>query len=478
MGNSLTDLAAAAAQLFETSPLRLRGNEERKFSRSIRQLDRIAAQGDGQYDIDAVQGRAEEALDLFMRYVEEPVGVLQRRFSRRTVVHLVAALHLEDKRFGTRRKLLFMRYLPHCLAVANYHASPRLLGPSLFVLIQNWRSLLRTNQQAFDLLTAFIKRLVEANQQTSSRVTRLLDSLPFIVHAEGPARLVNSRQVTIANFQTDLDTLRLTSRIAGSTYRDALLLALAEHWVKKQTSELIPLLKLCTTQMGTSRTGKLLLISTLATKHLPTDARRTLLNYVQLEIGEPSNPEKFSDHTLARDEQRQVDAARKLLQRWLNYDLIRAIMVNIFDNQDREDFWLKYSGSIGKIELVGNPRQRRGLSNYLTEESIEAGDFLKDNWILIHSTVPDCALLLHIDDSVFIEFNSNGALQVWPAKNFYKKTEVRYINSLYRLRNASLARIQRPQEFYMRVGKLWHTRNWEDFVGQYLAHWQIHPDED
>lgn len=184
-------------------------------------------------------------------------------------------------------------------------------------------------------------------------------------------------------------------------------------------------------------------------------------------IGHPSIVSKWKLFNKNAQLQRDIEQARKLVNKWLVQDYINEIFRTLIVDPRRKKFWIKYSEKISDVEVIGPQDGMRILSRI---ESLK--DSIDYCFKVTAATTGAYAFVMTIGSYKFIEFSEKGnALYIY--KNDYqidKQLNSVYISSVNALKQPSLPAMGYSYGTSCRM--VHKANNWEQeleyWIGRYV----------
>lgn len=195
-------------------------------------------------------------------------------------------------------------------------------------------------------------------------------------------------------------------------------------------------------------------------------------------LGDLSLSSTWAPHTGATVEEiEKLDAAHHLVVGWYARKSIEAFFNVCVQDARRRVFWLKYTDYISDFRIVGSTTQRTALQSDGRVSTMLRTSFIETN----SRTSSTAALVLYIDDKVFVEFSDTGSVYIYNTnrpiiKNLKGK---RFMDSTADLKspNIGMAVEQYSEGWYgaksysfNSEGRLTHQGEWETRLRRWFDH--------
>lgn len=169
----------------------------------------------------------------------------------------------------------------------------------------------------------------------------------------------------------------------------------------------------------------------------------------------------FNDAT--PEEEVKLRHAKDCINKWYARKVIQVFFDICIQDPNRKDFWLKYIDFIIDFRIAGSSAIRQSLcSDYRTGHSFQ-NHFIETR----SQKTKTAALILYIDNKVFVEFSDSGSLYIYNKSNTTVRTlsSKKHINSINDLKNtflsAAVEKTDYKDYYYQEEGSMRHIGYWQ-----------------
>jgi len=217
-----------------------------------------------------------------------------------------------------------------------------------------------------------------------------------------------------------------------------------------------------------SKRSKLLVCSAIINSgkftRLETVVKTRTLNI----IGDPSKEYLWKFNKITKEEEIDVEHARKKLNVMLNKQFIKVFFEKLVADPRRKNYWLKFIDNIEEIKFVGN------RSNYDYLKAIQSiSKFVDSRYRIMNSRADTCSLVIYSRGFVFTEFTDTGALYIYKETSF--KVNLNYVNNIADLKTwptSKYACKNSEKHGYVNLneeGRITHQGDWESRFNLWMS---------
>lgn len=170
----------------------------------------------------------------------------------------------------------------------------------------------------------------------------------------------------------------------------------------------------------------------------------------------------FNDAT--PEEETKLRHAKDCINKWHARKVIQVFFDICVQDPNRKDFWLKYIDYVTDFRVAGSSAIRQSLcSDYRT------GNYFQNYFIETSSRkVRTAALILYINNKVFVEFSDSGSLYIYNKSNTTVRTllSTKSIDNINSLKNTYLSVAVEKADYgdyyyYREEGSMRHAGYWQ-----------------
>ncbi len=188
-----------------------------------------------------------------------------------------------------------------------------------------------------------------------------------------------------------------------------------------------------------------------------------LKNLALEKIGDPEITSKWSiDESFSVDEKNEIFNAKNILNVWITNEFISVFFEKCINEPSRKKFWLNMAKHVQSFKVLGGRIVKRKLAG---DSRIAA--FLPHRF-------KECkggdvaALVMFINDYVFIEFSDSGKALYAYKKNSSKMPKIQDVYSISSFIDGSIPLILYADGRAYSEGRFLHKENWEDKLKKWM----------
>lgn len=186
-------------------------------------------------------------------------------------------------------------------------------------------------------------------------------------------------------------------------------------------------------------------------------------------IGDPANEYKWAPWSGANDgDKREIEQARRILNEWITREFINLFFEKIAIDEDRKEFWLRYTKHISFFKIYCRPLIQQSLyrDERINQIAVNRVGTLKGSGGSELS-----AFIMVINNYVLIEFSAkNNACYAYKENSDYCPDISKHENYISHLKLSGMAVIPANYRYgYYTEGRLYHKKyNWQEFFAGWL----------
>ncbi len=386
--------------------------------------------------------------------------------SKRNIRHLIWTLDFQPTSNG--EKILLSNKLDAALNLIKENWKDSFIISLWHVLLKNWTDL-QSNSKNLILLFRLLKDKCKRYNRNRSDILKITQNIEFFLDKNSPkkyALLLLDKKLTLSAANKLFDH---KERIISYDY----FACVAHEYISQIGNKTLDysLVKGVYQFLKKHNSNKTSLL--ICGQIINNEIFQYNIDIVKSEtvkvIGDPSEYRKWINSDLKKNEQEDVEKARKQLNIMLNKEFIEVFFERLVQDERREKYWLKFIDKINEIKFVGN------RANYLDLKKIESISNLVDNrYKITSSNQSTCALVMYSKGYVFVEFSDVGALYIYKEESFISKVNLNAVSSMRDLKkwsNYDYACRNSSTPGYVLIepeGKATHQGDWESRVDVWM----------
>lgn len=205
---------------------------------------------------------------------------------------------------------------------------------------------------------------------------------------------------------------------------------------------------------------KLILSRLIVQQYDKSNIPYQLFNLAMERIGDPYINSLWATPDMAtREETDIINSARKIMIMVISSRVINVFFNSLCNDTSRLNFWLKRTSEIQDFKVYGSVDSRNIVSSRLNNSIVNS------KFNLVGGKSDNCALVMHIEDYVIVEFSGGGALYVYLKRSrYYNEVFNKKIEKIDDLKQPYIPQLINLSYDYMNMnpeGRLVHSGNWQ-----------------
>lgn len=422
----------------------------RQFNRKVREMKSVLLNSEASVD------RLEQCVEKFHRCLKS--GTLEQECSARDLRILIQALTVRVKGYPM---IINSNGFSKLLELERTEWKDSFLKPAIKTWFNIWGSD-SFNSREYDLYTRFVFERARSMNEKNSRFDTIISNFLAL---EGPnptikmAKHLLQKEISLfasgelfnmastfsfTSFFTDLGVSYL--KLGKSNIWDIKVIDQAIDYLKCSNNGKITLLWITELLLHPNYTPE---------KELVSEKVRFLIINSGLN---PWKPQQWSRSDLTKEQNSRCEEARLAYTRSVNKKFISLLFNKYVVDTRRKDFWLKYIGLISEIFVVGN--------RFLGDRILQDSKLLHQQYISTSSNQSIFAIVIQMQNHIFVEFSeTGGALQVYTKNVFPKrllnKGVVSRVEEFKRYKSDEKL-IDIPYNLFDDYGWMSHSGYWEE----------------
>ena len=435
------------------------------LDQQLKALGKIAGAGGTSELLERYGDRVLEAVSSFYTLADAGLLVLVEKFSKRKLRYLCLGLLTEHPDYP--QPLWYSRYRDLATRLIQQRLTTRVIRILGQLLMDHWIDLSSKEVDGVEHWIAFVKQQAREVAEASGNQQQDAGYYDhFIYSSNGPSRMASALIANRISIESAWSYFGRKQALNATQYFGCVVEEyvgqLGTNDVAHVVASIIAVLKDQTHSIVRIRVMSGLINKEASSYQLQAVLLREALDLV----GKPIKS-YWSHSTLSPLESVAAERACIRLSQWINRKLVQVLFHEVIDDPKRRNYWLTYADNIDQLYCCGTRQTLQSL-----KRNREISDFIDGRYKVVRlQSNSTCAIVMYINDHVFVEFSDMGALYIYLKDTFRQTISVNRLDSINDLKTTNMPlAIGVSGETFTRIrkeGRLTHSGNWV----RKLQHW-------